>query len=135
MRIGEAATAAGVSIQTLRYYERRRLLSPPRRRESGYREYAPDTVEQVRFVKHAQTLGFKLTEIEELLALRNHASSCGEVRGVAAAKIADIDERIRQLSNIRDTLRKLVTACVRSDSSARCAIIEALDEGAHNIGN
>ncbi|MGI8401008.1 MAG: heavy metal-responsive transcriptional regulator [Gemmatimonadaceae bacterium] len=128
MRIGEVATAAGVNIQTLRYYERRRLLSAPRRRESGYREYTPDAVELVRFVKHAQTLGFKLTEIEELLALRNHASSCSEVRGVAAAKISDIDEKILQLSSIRDSLRKLVTACIRSESSERCAIIEALDE-------
>ena len=128
MRIGEVATAAGVKTHTLRYYERRRLLSAPRRRESGYREYTPDAVELVRFVKHAQTLGFKLTEIEELLALRNHASSCTEVRGVAAAKISDIDEKIRQLSSIRDALRKLVTACWRSESSERCAIIEALDE-------
>lgn len=129
MRIGEVAAAAGVNIQTLRYYERRRLLSAPRRRESGYREYSPDVVELVRFVKHAQTLGFKLAEIEELLALRKHAPSCREVRDVAAAKISDIDEKILQLSSIRDSLRRLVTACKRSESSERCAIIEALDAG------
>ena len=128
MRIGELATAAGVNIQTLRYYERRRLLPAARRRNSGYREYAPDAVELVRFVKQSQALGFTLTEIKELIGLRNHAPSCSEVRSVAAAKISEMDEKILQLSSIRDSLRTLVKSCIHSESSERCAIIEALDK-------
>jgi len=70
IRIGEVAARAGVNVQTLRYYERRGLLKPPARRPSGYREYSPDAVRVVRFIKRAQQLGFTLDETGELLRLR-----------------------------------------------------------------
>ena len=70
MKIGEFAHDAGVNVQTVRYYERRGLLPEPDRRPSGYREYGPDALDRLHFIKRAQELGFTLTEIRELLALR-----------------------------------------------------------------
>ncbi|MGI9089757.1 MAG: MerR family transcriptional regulator [Gemmatimonadaceae bacterium] len=128
MRIGELATRAGVNIQTLRYYERRGILPPPDRLASGYREYSADTVGLVRFVKHAQGLGFTLREIEELVELRDNSSRTGvQVRALAAAKIADISHKVRQLSAMRDALETLVSSCHCDGVTRECPIIEALD--------
>jgi MerR family mercuric resistance operon transcriptional regulator len=80
LRIGQVATLAGVNIQTLRYYERRGLVREPERRHSGYREYPPDTVALIRFIKRAQDLGFSLREVADLLHLReDRQSSCVDV--------------------------------------------------------
>ena len=77
MTIGELARLAGVNTQTIRFYEREGLLPPPSRRESGYRQYAPTTVEQVRFIRAAKAVGFTLEEIAQLLSLRvRRGASC-----------------------------------------------------------
>jgi len=129
LRTGEVAARAGVNIQTLRYYERRGLIPEPRRRASGYREYPQDAVRIVQFVKRAQELGFTLSEIEELLRMRDDQSaSCAEVRAAAQAKIDDVDLKLRSLRAIKRALGILVSSC-RSDGSTReCPILEALDE-------
>src|SRR6059036_1826289 len=94
LKIGEVAAQAGVSIQTLRYYERRGILEAPARRPSGYRDYPSDTVRVVRFIKRAQELGFTLTEVEELLRLRqDRTATCAEVRKAATSKIENIDQK------------------------------------------
>src|SRR5688572_606082 len=99
MRIGEVAQHAGVNVQTLRYYERRGLLPSPTRRPSGYREYAPETVALVRFIKRAQHLGFTLQDVGELLELRENPSrNRVAVRAVAIRQAADIAARIRRLA-------------------------------------
>lgn len=128
MRIGEAADQAGVNIQTLRYYERRGLLPVPERGSSGYRAYEPDTVRLVRFIKRAQELGFTLREIEDLIELRQSPRRGGEVRAVAAAKVEDIERRIRQLKAMRKALGGLVAACDCEGETLTCPIIEALDD-------
>ena len=97
MRIGEAAAQAGVNIQTLRYYERRGLLPEPERGNSGYRAYDPEAISLVRFIKRAQELGFTIREIEDLIELRQTPRRGAEVRAVAAAKVDDIERRIRHL--------------------------------------
>jgi Hg(II)-responsive transcriptional regulator len=128
LRTGEVAEAAGVNVETLRYYERRGLLKEPKRRDSGYREYPLDTVRIIRFIKHAQELGFTLDEIEELLGLRNDRSrTCGEVRVAALTKIEEIDRKVRSLQAIRNALSGLVTACTDEASTRECPILEALD--------
>jgi Hg(II)-responsive transcriptional regulator len=130
LRTGEVAAQAGVNAQTLRYYERRGLLKQPERRRSGYREYPPDTIAIIRFIKHAQELGFTLTEVEELLRLRDDQhGSCSEVRAAAQAKMEDIEQKIRCLRAIRDALELLVSSCTSDDSVRRCPILEALDDG------
>ena len=137
LHIGDLATRAGVSADTLRYYERRGLLQPSGRRDSGYREFAPEAEDVVRFIKHAQALGFTLAEVEELLPLRQGAvrREIGlEVRAVAMAKIVDIDEKLRLLAALRATLVDLVAECdetcgagVAADETLGCPIIAALD--------
>jgi Cu(I)-responsive transcriptional regulator len=127
MWIGEAAEQAGVNVQTLRYYERRGLLPRTPRRASGYREYAPDAVRVVRFIKRAQELGFSLDEIEELLRLRRSARrDRARIRKVADERIAQIDRKIAELDRMRGALRGLVDAC-HDGTTLECPIIEALD--------
>jgi len=129
LRTDEVAAQAGVNVQTIRYYERRGLLKKPERRQSGYREYRPDAVQLSRFVKHAQELGFTLTEIEDLLRLRSdQKASCSEVRATAQAKIADIDKKIRSLRAMKRALGVLVSSCTSAGSIRECPILEALDE-------
>src|SRR5688572_10710813 len=95
MRIGEVADTVGVNIQTLRYYERVGLLEEPQRRGSGYREYPPGTVAEVRFIKRAQDLGFSLKEIEELIQLRKMGGNvCETVNAAAHEKLQVIEQKI-----------------------------------------
>jgi Cu(I)-responsive transcriptional regulator len=128
MRIGEVAECAGVNVQTLRYYERRGLLPSPTRRPSGYREYSPETVALVRFIKRAQHLGFSLRDVEELLGLRKNLSrNRAAVRAIAVRQVADIAARIRRLAAMQKTLEQLATEC-ECGSISTCPIIEALDD-------
>ena len=138
LRIGDLAAAAGVSPDTLRYYERRGLLQPSGRRASGYREYPSASVGVVRFIKQAQALGFTLVEVEELLRLRRavgRPAAALEAREVAVAKLRDIDDKLRQLGALRGALADLVAECERACGDGRlladardCPIIAALDD-------
>ncbi len=131
MRIGQIAAQAAVNIQTLRYYERRGLLPAPSRQPSGYRDYQPDAVNRVRFIKHAQALGFTLDEISQLLALRvTSERACARVESRAEAAIDRIDERLAHLQRIRDTLSELAAACRRQDLTGDCPILHALEKPA-----
>ncbi len=130
IRTGELAAKAGVNIQTLRYYERRGLLREPPRRPSGFRNYPPEAVRIVRFIKHAQVLGFTLREIDELLRLREDRDrTCNDVRRTAEAKITDIDSKLKRLNAVRHALELLVETC-RSKRARHCPLIEALDPDA-----
>jgi Hg(II)-responsive transcriptional regulator len=130
LRTGEVAAQAGVNVQTLRYYERRGLLKEPERRASGYREYPADAVQLIRFIKRAQELGFTLSEIEDLLRLRDDQdSACAEVRSAAEAKIEDIEQKIRHLRAMKRALGVLVASCATEGSPRHCPILEALDDG------
>jgi Cu(I)-responsive transcriptional regulator len=127
MWISEAAEQAGVNIQTLRYYERRRLLPKAPRRASGYREFPDDAVRIVRFIKRAQDLGFSLAEVEELLRLRRQSGrNRARVRSVAEEKIQQIDKKVAELERMKRALQTLVHSC-RDGATLDCPIIEALD--------
>lgn len=114
LRIGDLATQTGVTVETLRYYERRNLIRPTRRLASGYRVYEPDAIALVHFIKRAQALGFTLSEVEELVHLRQQAWS-GEathlLREAIVAKVRDVDRRMRELSALGDELKALIAAC------------------------
>src|SRR5207253_5337688 len=98
LKSGEDAKKGGVNLETILYYERRGLLPKPPRTPAGYRTFGTDAVRRLRFIKHAQELGFSLKEIKELLALRVDArTSFADVRTRAEAKIADIDQKLRAL--------------------------------------
>ncbi len=112
MKIGELAGRAGVNVQTIRYYERRGLLPEPDRRPSGYREYEPQVLERLHFIKRAQELGFTLSEIGELLALRlDPRTPAAAVKARAEAKIADIDRKLHDLERIKHALVHLAGRC------------------------
>ena len=125
MRIGELAKQSGVGVQTLRYYERRGLITKPARRPSGYRDYSPDCVRLIHLIKWAQRLGFTLDEIKELSALVENRAPTGEVRARAAAKVRDVDERIRNLQSMREALVSLADC----SCAGICPIINAALDG------
>src|SRR6266852_4384126 len=98
LSIGQVARRAGVGVETVRFYEREGLLKEPPRRASGYRQYPEEVVKRIQFIKRAQELGFSLKEIIELLTLRvDPATSSGEVKQRAEAKLADIQRKVEEL--------------------------------------
>lgn len=112
----------------MRYYERRKILLPTERTGSGYRLYAEDAVAVIRFVKHAQELGFKLDEIKDLLALRIPSKSrCKRVKERAVAKLDDVQDKIKMLKKIERTILKLIKDCEADVTSKECPIIRALE--------
>jgi MerR family copper efflux transcriptional regulator len=129
LTIGRLAQAAGVGIPTVRFYERRGLLPRPQRRASGYRSFDPDVVQRIRFIRHAQELGFSLKEVEDLLDLRmDPRRSCADVRQRAMEKIADIDAKVAGLARMRKVLDRLVETCPGDAPTTDCPILEALED-------
>lgn len=111
LRSGQVAAAAGVNIETLRYYERRGLLRQPQRSLGGHRLYPPETVTMMRVIKAAQRLGFTLDEVADLLAAtRLGARSDTGLHTRAAAKLAEVDHKLAELTAVRDTLRAALAA-------------------------
>ncbi len=127
MKIGEVAKAAGIGIDAVRFYEREGLIQAPARRPSGYREYTPDIVMNLRFIRRAKELGFSLKEISELLRLEaSEGATSADVRERAEAKLEDLEERIRSLQRMRRALRKLVESCPGKGPLSDCSILRAL---------
>lgn len=130
LTVGQLAKGAEVNIETIRYYERRAILPKPPRRESGYRQYPPEAVEQIRFIRRAQKLGFSLKEIGELLSLRiDPDTTSADIKRRAETKVADIDARIRDLKRMKAVLVKLAAACRGRGPTSECPILEALESG------
>ena len=125
---GRLAQKAQVNVETVRYYERRGLIPEPPRGNSGYRQYSQDAVARIRFIKRAKELGFSLQEISELLSLRvDPETTCGDVKGRAEAKIADIEGKILALQSMKEALANLVASCSGDGPTSECPILEALD--------
>jgi Hg(II)-responsive transcriptional regulator len=128
LTIGQLAQQAQVNVETVRYYERRGLLPAPPRRESGYRQYSAQDVAYLQFIRRAKTLGFSLTEIADLLALRvDPETTCADVRARAERKLADVDAKIRDLKRIKGALTQLVADCSGQGPMSDCPILEALE--------
>jgi MerR family mercuric resistance operon transcriptional regulator len=126
LTIGQLAHAAGVNVETIRYYQRIGLIEEPPRPARGYRRYPPGAVARIRFIKRAQNLGFTLHEVAELLALND--GDCDEARALAERKQAAIRARIADLQAIQAELETLIEACRKTaDGVHRCALIERLD--------
>ena len=129
LTIGRLARLGGVNLETIRYYEREKLLQEPPRTPGGYRLFPAETVRRLRFIKRAQELGFSLSEIRELLALRmKPGSRRKDIRARAEAKIADIEQKIRTLTSMKNTLRNLTGRCDGCGPLSDCPILESLDE-------
>ena len=123
--IGALAKRAGVGIDTVRYYERSGLLAPKTRLRSGYRRYSTAELARLRFIRRAQTLGFSLKEIRELLAL-SRDRDVARVKRAAQAKLADVEQRIAALERMRDGLAMLIAACPGHGDPTECPILRAL---------
>ncbi len=130
LTIGKLAGLAGVSNDTLRYYEAEGLLKPAGKTSAGYRLYDRDSARRIRFIKHAQRCGFTLAEIRELLVLRGHEKACcGDVRSRAVEKKLQIEGKIRALRAMSKALDQLILDCANEKRPvSECTIIAALEQ-------
>ncbi len=126
LTIGKAAKQSGVGIDTVRFYEREGLLPKASRTSSGYRLYTPSDVERLRFIRRAKTLGFSLEEISELLNLNAAKGSRASVRKLAQHRLTDLNQKISELTAIRDALATLVKRCSGEGSLKGCPIIQGV---------
>ena len=128
MTIARAAEAAGVGVETIRFYERRGLIARPRKPAQGFRDYDGDTVRRIRFIRQAQELGFSLREIGELLALRTDpAGDCADVRAQAIAKRGEVERKIAELERIRAALGTVIASCPGRGRLPACTILDAIE--------
>lgn len=135
LTIGQVARQAGVKVETVKFYERQGLIDQPPRPAFGYREYPPQTVARIRFIRRAQGLGFSLKEIAELLGLRHTPeTSCAEIKARAEAKIVDIERKREDLRKMQEVLQRLAETCKGEGPVSECPILEAMDEGEKDIG-
>ena len=125
LTIGGVATAGGVNVETIRYYQRRGLLEEPAKPVGGYRKYPTEIVKRIRFIKRAQVLGFSLEDVAELLQL-DVADACVKSCALSDRKLAVIDQKIAELTAMRRALAKLVAQCDKKSRRGTCPIIEAL---------
>jgi MerR family transcriptional regulator, mercuric resistance operon regulatory protein len=123
--IAGLADAAGVHVETVRYYQRRGLIPEPIRPARGVRRYGDADVERLRFVKRAQAMGFTLAEIQNLLRLRSRRS-CRATRELAASKLTLVDQRIRELRRLRGELVQVIAACDANPVDTTCPVIDRL---------
>ena len=127
MTIGGLSAATGVNVETIRYYERTRLLPAPPRSPGGRRLYGRADVARLRFVRRSRLLGFTLDEIRRLLALSEGGSrSCAEVRTLALAHLAEVRARIADLRRMEATLAEAASRC--GEGEGACPVIEALGD-------
>ena len=127
LTVGRVARAAGVSIDTVRFYERLGLIAASTRTEGGFRVFDPTAVERIHFVRKAKALGFTLKEVAELLSLSEMPdASCADVRRRTEAKLVEIDGRIARLQRIRQALSALSRACPAKGPVSTCTILDAL---------
>lgn len=125
LSIGSLARAAGVNVETIRYYQRRGLVEEPSKPLGGHRRYAAAAATRVRFIRRAQQLGFTLEEIRDLLLLED-GQNCRDTRLLAERKLGLIEKRIGDLSRMRRALRALIAQCAEGRRPRSCPIIATL---------
>ena len=122
--IGRLARAAGVNVETVRYYQRLGMVDEPMKPARGFRQYPMDTLDRIIFIKRAKQLGFRLEEIRELLALGD--GHCADVRLRAEEKRRQVEVQIQDLRAMRATLDKLIAACRAGRGDTACPIVKTL---------
>lgn len=123
--IGQLASAAGVGIDTVRYYERSGLLAPATRSASGYRKYGKEELDRLQFIRRAQHLGFSLGEIGELLTISRRGDVAAMYQA-AKLRLDDIDQRIGELQRMREALSRLMSQCPGKGEDGDCPILRAM---------
>jgi MerR family copper efflux transcriptional regulator len=134
LKIGELAARAGVSRDTIRFYEREALLPEPARTPAGYRLYRPEALGHLAFIKQAQALGFSLAEIREVLGGYHDVGECRHVEQLLAQKIRELDQKVRAIQSLRDTLSANLAACKAALASGRahegCPVLDDIAQHA-----
>jgi len=128
LTIGRLAKAAGVNVETIRYYQRVGLVIEPVKPLEGFRVYPNETINRIRFIRRAQKLGFSLQDIAHLLELGD--GHCDDVREQAEAKLAQIETQIKDLQAMRKTLKQLITECNTGNENGSCPIVHSLTHSA-----
>jgi Hg(II)-responsive transcriptional regulator len=129
LTVGKVAKAAGVGVETLRFYEREGVLDPPARTASGYRIYDAHTIDRIRFIHRAQGLGFTLREIRELIALDSDPDAeCDELRAHAVHKVELIERKIADLEAMKIGLGALLDSCTAGQPIRDCPVMRCLTE-------
>ena len=128
LTIGELAKSVGLSVDTLRYYEKESLLAPAARSAAGYRLYSQESIDQLQFIQQSKAVGFTLKETKELMGLKvSSQSTCKEVHDVAKARLTQIHEKISQLQQMEAALQVLIEGCpAGSHSLDYCTILSGL---------
>ncbi len=133
MRIGQLADEAGITTEAVRYYEKVGLMPAPARTSSGYRNYEPAAITRLRFIRTAQTVGFTLGEIAEILSLRDNGETpCNHVRQLITQHASDLQQRIEDLQAMQSDLARLASIAAAADpagedGASHCHILEAVD--------
>ena len=125
LTIGALAEAAGVNVESIRFYQRKGLISEPDRPPGGIRRYGDAELARVRFIKAAQRLGFSLDEVSELLTLED-GTQCGKARKLAEHKLHDVRAKLADLRHIESALDRLVVRCRSAKGSVKCPLISSL---------
>jgi len=127
--IGQVAKQSGVSVETVRYYEKEGLLEVPERKESGYRQFKGDAIARLSFIQQAKKLGFSLKEIGELLSIKSDANTvCNDVKQLSQEKLVNIENKIKMLQRMRKSLKKLIDVCPGQAPINDCPILDALQK-------
>ncbi len=132
LTIGKLAQAAGVGVETIRYYQRRGLLSEPQRPPGGIRRYGSADIDRLTFVKSAQNLGFSLDEIIDLLRLEDGAH-CQEASVLAEHKLQSVRGKIKKLVRIESVLSDMVARCHEQKGDIACPLIASLHTGISKV--
>ena len=125
--IGQLAKAAGVNVETVRYYHRRGLIAMPPKRIGGRRHYPESALRQIAFIRRSQNLGFTLEEIAALLKILAEGKDCDGGQALAQRKLEELDSRLAVLNRMRRELAGLLKKCEGADGAGPCAIVQAID--------
>ncbi len=132
LQIGEIATHSGVSVDTVRYYERLKLLPRAARSGGGYRIFPTETVERIKFIKQAQEMGFSLDEIKQLFSTKDGVNQCQTVRELLLKKLVELQTKIGQMRSFKKVLTHHLTDCenelkAHGDASA-CPVMVTIEK-------
>jgi len=131
LTIGELARSAGVPDSTVRYYERQGLLRPSGRTSGNYRQYPPEAIDRLHFIRAAQRSGFALKDIAALVAFQDGLAPCEDVRAIVAERLKDVSRQMQELRHVNEVLEAFSRACARTARGKDCPVLVELSQPKH----
>lgn len=129
LTIGQVAKRAGVTHDTIRLYERYGLIEKPERAPNGYRQYTEEVINRLRFINRAKVMGFTLKEIAELLEIRRTSqNTCDDMHEQATLKLTDVDQKLSELQQLRQALKKVIDTCEQQKPGSPCPLLNLLEQ-------